>query len=66
MAYRAKEVGPALMGTDGSRASMTVAAGHAAERQTVTDDIHARGDDRTRMGVGYTRRAIEARLARPA
>jgi len=66
VAYRAKAVEAALMGSDGSPAAVTAAAEHAADGQTVNDDIHASRDYRTRMAVVYTRRAIEAALAQPA
>ncbi len=66
VAYRAKAVEAALTGSDGSPAAVAAAAEHAAEGQTVNDDIHASRDYRTRMAVVYTRRAIEAALAGPA
>ena len=66
VAYRAKAVEEALTGSDGSPAAVAAAAEHAADGQTVNDDIHASRDYRTRMAVVYTRRAIEAALAGPA
>ena len=64
VAYRAKAVEAALMGSDGSPAAVTAAAQHATDGQTVNGDIHANRDYRARMAVVYTRRAIEAALGR--
>lgn len=64
VAYRAKSVEAALMGSDGSPAAVTAAAEHATDGQTVNGDIHANRDYRARMAVVYTRRAIEAALGR--
>lgn len=64
VAYRAKAVEAALMGSDGSPAAVTAAAEHATDGQTVNGDIHANRDYRARMAVVYTRRAIEAALGR--
>ena len=64
VAYRAKAVEAALLGTDGSAAAVAAAAEHAADGQTVNGDIHADRDYRARMAVVYTRRAIEAALGR--
>jgi aerobic carbon-monoxide dehydrogenase medium subunit len=64
VAYRAKAVEAALLGSDGSDASIAAAAEHAADGQTVNGDIHADRDYRARMAVVYTRRAIAAALAR--
>ena len=66
VAYRAKAVEEALMGSDGSPAAVASAAEHAADGQTVNSDIHAGREYRTRMAVVYTRRAIEAALAQSA
>lgn len=62
--YRAKAVEEALMASDGSPAAVAAAAGHAADGQTVNNDIHADREYRTAMAVVYTRRAIEAALGR--
>jgi carbon-monoxide dehydrogenase medium subunit len=64
VAYRAKSVEAALMGTDGSTGAVAAAAEHATDGQTVNGDIHADRDYRARMAVVYTRRAIEAALGR--
>ena len=64
VAYRAKSVEAALMGTDGSAGAVAAAAEHATDGQTVNGDIHADRDYRARMAVVYTRRAIEAALGR--
>jgi carbon-monoxide dehydrogenase medium subunit len=64
VAYRAKAVEAALLGSDGSAAAVAAAAQHATEGQTVNSDIHAGRDYRARMAVVYTRRAIEAALGR--
>ena len=64
VAYRAKAVESALVGSDGSAASIAAAAEHATDGQTINGDIHADRDYRARMAVVYTRRAIEAALAR--
>jgi aerobic carbon-monoxide dehydrogenase medium subunit len=66
VAYRAKAVEQALMGSDGSPAAVAAAAEHATEGQTVNSDIHADRDYRARMAVVYTRRAVDAALGRPA
>lgn len=64
VAYRAKGVEAALLGSDGSAAAVAAAAEHATDGQTVNGDIHADRDYRSRMAVVYTRRAIEAALGR--
>jgi carbon-monoxide dehydrogenase medium subunit len=64
VAYRAKAVEAALMGSDGSAASVATAASHATDGITVNSDIHADREYRTQMAVVYTRRAIEAALGR--
>lgn len=64
VAYRAKAVEAALLGSDGSPAAVTAAAEHAVDGQTVNGDIHANRDYRARMAVVYTRRAIESALGR--
>jgi carbon-monoxide dehydrogenase medium subunit len=64
VAYRAKAVEEALLGSDGSPAAVAAAAEHATDGQTVNGDIHADRDYRSRMAVVYTRRAIDAALGR--
>jgi carbon-monoxide dehydrogenase medium subunit len=64
MAYRARAVEAALAGSDGSAASIAAAASHATDGVAVSSDIHADRDYRTAMAAVYTRRAIEAALAR--
>lgn len=64
VAYRAKAVESALMGSDGSTGAVAAAAAHAADGQTVNSDIYADRDYRSKMAEVYTRRAIEAALGR--
>jgi carbon-monoxide dehydrogenase medium subunit len=66
VAYRAKAVEAALLGSDGSPAAVAAAAGHATDGVTVNGDIHADRAYRTEMAAVYTRRAIEAALGRSA
>lgn len=63
-AYRAPEVEAALVGSDGSAEAIRAAAAHATEGIEVSSDIHADAAYRTAMAAVYTRRAIEAALAR--
>ena len=63
-AYRARGVEEALAGSDGTEASIAAAAAHAADGIEVAHDIHADREYRTAMSAVYTRRAIEAALAR--
>jgi carbon-monoxide dehydrogenase medium subunit len=63
-AYRATAVENALARTDGSPASIAAAAAHATDGVDVASDIHADRAYRTAMAAVYTRRAIEAALAR--
>lgn len=63
-AYRAPEVEAALVGTDGSAEAVAAAAQHATVAVEVNSDIHAGRAYRAAMAVVYTRRAIEAALAR--
>ncbi len=63
-AYRARAVEAALAGSDGSPASIAAAAAHATDGIEVASDIHADRAYRTAMAEVYTRRAIEAALAR--
>jgi aerobic carbon-monoxide dehydrogenase medium subunit len=64
VAYRAKAVESALMGSDGSSAAVVEAAAHATDGQTVNSDIYADRAYRSKMAEVYTRRAIEAALGR--
>jgi carbon-monoxide dehydrogenase medium subunit len=64
IAYRATEVEKALTGSDGSAAAIEAAASHATDGVTVGSDIHADAAYRTAMTAVYSRRAIEAALAR--
>jgi carbon-monoxide dehydrogenase medium subunit len=64
VAYRAKEVEAALVGSDGSADAVAAAAAHATVGQVVNGDIHADRAYRASMAVVYTRRAIEAALGR--
>lgn len=63
-AYRASGVEQALVGTTGNAAAVAAAAARATDGKTVNSDIHAGADYRAAMAVVYTRRAIEAALAR--
>lgn len=64
VAYRARAVEAALAGTDGSAGAIAAAAEHATDGLIVNSDIHAGRDYRTRMAAVYTRRAVDAALAR--
>jgi carbon-monoxide dehydrogenase medium subunit len=64
--YRARAVEAALAGSNRSAASIQAAAGHATDDIEVLGDIHADAAYRTAMAAVYTRRAIEAALARLA
>lgn len=63
-AYRARAVEAALVGSDGSAASIEAAAAHATDGVHVNSDIHADQAYRTAMAAVYTGRAVEAALAR--
>jgi carbon-monoxide dehydrogenase medium subunit len=63
IAYRAKGVEDALLGSDGSPDAIAAAAAHAVDGKTVNSDIHADREYRSAMAVVYARRAIEAALA---
>jgi carbon-monoxide dehydrogenase medium subunit len=63
-AYRARAVEAALAGSDGSPDSIAAAAAHATDGVEVSSDMHADREYRTAMAAVYTRRAIEAALAR--
>jgi carbon-monoxide dehydrogenase medium subunit len=62
--YRAKAVEDALAGSDGSAGAIESASAHATDGIEVASDIHADRTYRTAMAAVYTRRAIEAALAR--
>jgi carbon-monoxide dehydrogenase medium subunit len=62
--YRAPEVEAALVGSDGSTEAVQAAAEHATVGVEVNSDIHADAAYRAAMAKVYTRRAIEAALAR--
>jgi aerobic carbon-monoxide dehydrogenase medium subunit len=63
-AYRAPEVEAALLAGDGSAAAIAAAAEQATVGVEVNSDIHADREYRTQMAKVFTRRAIEAALAR--
>lgn len=63
-AYRATAVEEGLIGTDGSSDVVAAAAAEATVNRTVNADIHADREYRTAMAEVFTRRAIEAALAR--
>jgi carbon-monoxide dehydrogenase medium subunit len=62
--YRANEVEAALVGTTATADGIASAAANAVAGRPVNSDIHANGEYRAAMAVVYTRRAIEAALAR--
>jgi len=62
--YLATEVGAALIGTTASADAIAAAAQQVVGGRTVGGDIHANSAYRSAMAVVYTRRAIEAALAR--
>jgi aerobic carbon-monoxide dehydrogenase medium subunit len=64
VAYRAKSVESALVGSDGSPTAIAAAAAHATDGQTVNSDIYADRAYRSKMAEVYTRRAIESALGR--
>jgi carbon-monoxide dehydrogenase medium subunit len=64
VAYRAAGVEKALTGSDGSAKALADAASHAVDGVTVGADIHADRTYRTEMAKVFTRRALEAALAR--
>ncbi len=63
-AYRATAVEEGLIGTDGSADVVAAAAAEATVNRSVNADIHADREYRSAMAEVYTRRAIEAALAR--
>ncbi len=64
VAYRATAVEQALMGTNGGSEAVAAAAAHATDGHLVNADIHADREYRGRMAEVYTRRALEAAIAR--
>jgi carbon-monoxide dehydrogenase medium subunit len=62
--YRASDVEAALAGTNGSDDDIAAAAAKVVGSQTVNADIHASAEYRSAMAVVFTRRAIQAALAR--
>ena len=62
--YRATDVEAALVGTTASPEAIAAAAANAVGGRRVNGDIHANSVYRAAMAVVYTRRAIEAALAR--
>jgi carbon-monoxide dehydrogenase medium subunit len=62
--YRAKAVEAALVGNEGTTEAIVAAASHATDGVTVNSDIHADAEYRTAMAGIYTRRGIQAALAR--
>ncbi len=62
--YPAKAVEAALVGNEGTVDAIIAAASHATDGVTVNSDIHADAEYRTAMAGVYTRRAIQAALAR--
>jgi len=64
VAYRATAVEAALAAGDRSPESVKRAAAHAGDGQTIASDIHADREYRAEMAQVYTRRAIDAAMAR--
>jgi aerobic carbon-monoxide dehydrogenase medium subunit len=64
VAYRATGVEHALAGSDWSKAAIAAAAGHVTDGQTIASDIHADREYRAQMAQVFTRRAIDAAMAR--
>jgi carbon-monoxide dehydrogenase medium subunit len=64
VAYRAKAVESVLLGSAGTDEAIRRAAEHAADGQQVNSDIHADAEYRGAMAVVFTRRALEAAIAR--
>ena len=62
--YLATEAGTALVGTTASPEAIAAAAAQVVGGRAVNGDIHANSEYRAAMAVVYTRRAIEAALAR--
>jgi carbon-monoxide dehydrogenase medium subunit len=64
--YRATAVEDALTGTTGSADDIAAAAANVVGGREVNSDIHASAEYRAAMAAVYTRRAIQAALARQA
>jgi len=64
VAYRAKAVESALVGSDGSASAVASAAARATDGQDVNSDIYADRAYRSKMAEVYVRRAIDAALGR--
>ncbi|HEY0443985.1 MAG TPA: xanthine dehydrogenase family protein subunit M [Candidatus Limnocylindrales bacterium] len=64
VAYRARGVEAALVGSDGSARAIADAASHAVDGVAVNADIHADREYRSEMAKVFTRRALEAAAAR--
>jgi carbon-monoxide dehydrogenase medium subunit len=64
VAYRASAVEAALTGASLSDVDLGAAAAHATDGRTVGSDIHADSEYRTAMAAVFTRRALEAAIAR--
>ena len=62
--YKATDVEAALVGTKGSAEDIAAAAAKVVGDHEVNSDIHAAAEYRSAMAVVYTRRAIQAALAR--
>jgi aerobic carbon-monoxide dehydrogenase medium subunit len=62
--YRARGVEAGLVGNEGTSEAIIAAASHATDGVRVNSDIHADAEYRTAMAGIYTRRAIQAALAR--
>jgi carbon-monoxide dehydrogenase medium subunit len=62
--YLATEAGAALVGTTASADAIAASAAAVVAGRSVNSDIHANSEYRAAMAVVYTRRAIEAALAR--
>jgi carbon-monoxide dehydrogenase medium subunit len=63
-AYRASGVEAAVIGTTGAAEVLAAAATRATDGRTVNSDIHAGVEYRSAMAAVFTRRALEAALAR--
>jgi carbon-monoxide dehydrogenase medium subunit len=62
--YRASGVEAAVIGTTGAAEVLAAAAAHTTDGRTVNSDIHAGAEYRAAMAAVFTRRALEAALAR--
>src|SRR5262249_26026896 len=64
--YRASKVEAALSGTSATPDHIAAGAAQVVDGREVNGDIHASSEYRSAMAVVYTRRAIQAALARLA